>query len=164
MPMPLTKKTVGSLADLARLAGLSTSTVSRALAGNPAIRQETRERITALAREHGYRPNVVGRNLRTGKTQAIAVILPLGHEIGQPVSDPFFITLLGHLADALTARGYDLLLSRVIPSDSDWLANMTDSGRVDGVLIIGQSDQIETIEEVAQRYPPMVIWGATWNA
>ena len=162
MPMPLTKKTVGSLADLARLAGLSTSTVSRALAGNPAIRQETRERITALAREHGYRPNVVGRNLRTGKTQAIAVILPLGHEIGQPVSDPFFITLLGHLADALTARGYDLLLSRVIPSDSDWLANMTDSGRVDGVLIIGQSDQIETIEAVARRYPPLVIWGASF--
>ncbi len=155
-------KVVGSLADLARLSGLSTSTVSRALAGNPAIKQETRERIAALAREHGYRPNVVGRNLRTGKTQAVAVILPLGHEIGQPVSDPFFITLLGHLADALTSRGYDLLLSRVIPSDDDWLARMTDSGRVDGVLVIGQSDQIETIEATARRYDPLVIWGAAF--
>jgi DNA-binding LacI/PurR family transcriptional regulator len=160
--MKTLSKTVGSLADLARLAGLSTSTVSRALAGNPAIRQETRERVAALAREHGYRPNVVGRNLRTGRTHAIAVILPLGHEIGQPVSDPFFITLLGHLADALATRGYDLLLSRVIPSNEDWLANMTDSGRVDGVLIIGQSDQIETIEAVARRYAPLVIWGAAF--
>lgn len=154
------RKPIGTIADLAALAGLATSTVSRALAGNPAIRQETRDRVVALAREHGYHPNAVGRNLRTGRTHAIAVILPLGHEIGQPVSDPFFITLLGHLADALTARGYDLLLSRVIPSDGDWLSRMTDSGRVDGVLVIGQSDQIETIERVARRYDPLVIWGA----
>lgn len=160
--MDSSHKVVGSLADLARLSGLSTSTVSRALAGNPAIKKETRDRITALAREHGYRPNVVGRNLRTGKTHAVAVILPLGHEVGQPVSDPFFITLLGHLADALTSRGYDLLLSRVIPSDDDWLARMTESGRVDGVLVIGQSDQIETIEAAARRYDPLVIWGAAF--
>lgn len=160
----MTQKTtrIGSLADLAKLAGLSTSTVSRALAGSPLIRQATRDRIAALAREHGYRPNAIGRNLRTGKTQAVAVILPLGHEIGQPVSDPFFITLLGHLADALTRHGYDLLLSRVIPSDDDWLACMTDSGRVDGVLVIGQSDQIETIEAVAARYLPLVVWGAAF--
>lgn len=161
-PMESSQKVIGTLADLARVAGLSTSTVSRALAGNPAIRQETRDRVTALAREHGYRPNVIGRNLRTGKTHAVAVILPLGHEVGQPVSDPFFITLLGHLADALTSKGYDLLLSRVIPSDDDWLGRMTDSGRVDGVLVIGQSDQLETIETMARRYEPLVIWGAAY--
>lgn len=161
--MSETGKAVATIADLARLAGLATSTVSRALAGNPAIRQETRDRVVALAREHGFRPNVIGRHLRTGRTQAVGVMLPLGHEVGQPVSDPFFITLLGHLADALSARGYDLLLSRVIPSDDDWLARMTDSGRVDGVLVIGQSDQIETIETVARRYAPLVVWGAAFD-
>lgn len=160
--MSETPKPVATIADLAALAGLATSTVSRALAGNPVIRQETRDRVVALARAHNYHPSALGRNLRTGRTQAIAVILPLGHEVGQPVSDPFFITLLAHLADALTARGYDLLLSRVIPTDSDWLSRMTDSGRVDGVLIIGQSDQIETIEKVASRYAPLVVWGAAF--
>ncbi|MDQ1155524.1 LacI family DNA-binding transcriptional regulator [Brevundimonas sp. SORGH_AS_0993] len=153
-------KSAPTLADLARLSGLSTSTVSRALADNPAIREETREKIKALAREHGYRPNIVGRSLRTGRTQAIGVVLPLGHEVGQPVSDPFFITLLGHLADALTARGYDLLLSRIIPSNADWLRDMTETGRVDGVLVIGQSDQVEAIEAMAKRYAPLVVWGA----
>lgn len=156
-------KSVSTLADIARLAGLSTSTVSRALANNPAIKQDTRDRVAALAREHGYRPNAVGRNLRTGRTQAVGVVLPLGHEVGQPVSDPFFITLLGHLADALTARGYDLLLQRVIPSGDDWLANLTDSGRVDGVLVIGQSDQIEVIDAVARRFSPLVVWGAVFS-
>lgn len=153
-------KHVATLADLARIAGLSPSTVSRALAGNPVIKAETRERVAALAEAHGFRLNPSGRTLRTGRTNAVAVVLPLGHEVGQPVSDPFFITLLGHLADALTARGYDLLLSRVLPKDDDWLARIAERRRVDGVLVIGQSDQIETIEAVAARYKPLVIWGA----
>lgn len=158
--MARSTKTVANLTELAKLAGLSTSTVSRALAGNPVIRKETRERVAALALEHGFRLNVVGRTLRTGKTHAVAVVLPLGHEVGQPVSDPFFITLLGHLADALAARGYDLLLSRVIPRGSGWLNDITRSGRVDGVLVIGQSNQIKVIEDVAERYASLVVWGA----
>lgn len=153
-------KPIATLAGLARLAGLSTSTVSRALAGNPVIKPATRERVAALALQHGYRPNVVGRNLRTGRSHAVGVVLPLGHEVGQPVSDPFFITLLGHLADALTARGYDLLLSRVIPRGKNWLSDIAECGRVDGVIVIGQSDQMDVIESVARRYLPIVVWGA----
>jgi DNA-binding LacI/PurR family transcriptional regulator len=68
--------------------------------------------------------------------------------------------MLGHLADALTERGHDLLLSRVIPKDPHWLSRVVDSGRVDGVILIGQSDQIEVIEKVAERYLPLVAWGA----
>lgn len=154
------KAPIGSLAELARLAGVSVSTVSRALAGNPAIRAETRERIGALAREHGFRINQAARNLRLGRTGAIGVVLPLGHETGQHLSDPFFMSLLGPLADALTARGRDLLLSRVIPEADDWLDAIVDSGRVDGVILIGQSDQIDVIERVAARFRPLVVWGA----
>ncbi len=151
---------VGSLADLAKLAGVSPSTVSRALAGNTLISAATRERLVRLAREHGFQPNPMARGLRLGRTQAIAVVLPLGHETGQPLSDPFFITLLGHLADTLTQRGYDLLLSKVIPADGDWLDALADSGRVDGVIVVGQSDQIAVLDRIAARYPPLVVWGA----
>lgn len=152
---------VSKLAELARLAGVSTSTVSRALAGNPLIGKATRERIAALASEHGFRLNQTARNLKLGRTQAIGVVLPLGHETDQHLSDPFFISLLGPLADALTERGHDLLLSRVIPTDANWLDAIVDSGRVDGVILIGQSDQIDTIERVARRYRPLVAWGAS---
>ncbi len=151
---------IGSLADLAKLAGVSPSTVSRALAGNTLISAATRERLVRLAREHGFQPNPMARGLRLGRTQAIAVVLPLGHETGQPLSDPFFITLLGHLADALSERGYDLLLSRVIPADDHWLDTLADSGRVDGVVVVGQSDQTAVLDRVAARYPPLVVWGA----
>ena len=156
----LREKPVTSLAELAKLAGVSTSTVSRALSGNSLIGDATRSRIMALAQEHGFRLNQTARNLRLKRTQAIAVVLPLGHETDQHLSDPFFMSLLGPLADALTEREHDLLLSRVIPTDDRWLNSIADSGRVDGVIVIGQSDQIDVIERVAGRYRPMVVWGA----
>jgi DNA-binding LacI/PurR family transcriptional regulator len=151
---------VRNITDLARLAGVSPGTVSRALADSQLIARKTRERIQAIAREHDFRPNVMARNLRIKRAGAIGVLIPLGHETGQHISDPFFITMLGHLADALTERGHDLLLSRVIPKDPHWLNRVVDSGRVDGVILIGQSDQIEVIEKVAARYLPLVAWGA----
>lgn len=149
-----------NLAQLARIAGVSVSTVSRSLSGNPAIAQATRERIQALAQEHGFQINRAARNLRLGRTGAIGVVLPLGHETQQHLSDPFFMSLIGPLADALADRGYDLLLSRVIPTNDQWLDRIVDGGGIDGVLLIGQSDQVDTIERVAARYAPMVIWGA----
>jgi DNA-binding LacI/PurR family transcriptional regulator len=151
---------VKNITDLAKLAGVSPGTVSRALADSHLIAKKTRERIQALAQEHDFRPNVMARNLRIKRTGAIGVLIPLGHETGQHISDPFFITILGHLADALTERGYDLLLSRVIPKNPDWLSHVVNSGRVDGVILIGQSDQLEVIDKVASRYLPLVAWGA----
>ncbi len=151
---------VRNISDLARLAGVSPATVSRALADSSLIAKKTRERIQAIAREHGFRPNIMARNLRIKRAGAIGVLIPLGHETAQHISDPFFMTLLGHLADALTDRGHDLLLSRVIPANPDWLIDVVDSGRVDGVILIGQSDQSEVIDRVAQRYLPLVAWGA----
>lgn len=148
------------LADLAVLAGVSTATVSRALAGHSSVNTRTRDRIRALAVEHDVRPNQLARNLRLKSTGAIGLVLPLGHAKTQHLTDPFFLTLLGFLADLLVERGYDILLSRVIPDADDWLERVVDSGRIDGLLLVGQSDQFAVIERVAQRYRPLVVWGA----
>ena len=151
---------IKNIAELARMAGVSPGTVSRALAGMPLVNKNTREKIQAIADEHGFRPNQMARRLRTQRTGVIGVVVPLGHEQRQHLSDPFFMTMLGHLADALTESGYDLMLSRVIPDANDWLERIVDSGMLDGVLLIGQSDQAEAIERVAARYRPLVAWGS----
>lgn len=151
---------IRNIAELARMAGVSAGTVSRALADKSLVNKETRERIQALAREHGFRPNQMARRLRTQKTGVIGVVIPLGHERRQHISDPFFMNLFGYLADELTESGHDLMLSRVIPGDDDWLDRIVDSGMLDGALVIGQSDQTEAIERVAQHYRPLVIWGS----
>lgn len=149
-----------TISDLAKLAGVHPGTVSRALADNPLVNAETRARIQALAAEYDFRLNQMASRLRTQKTNVIGVVVPLGHERRQHVSDPFFMAILGHLADELTEAGYDIMLSRVIPDASDWLERIVDSGMLDGVMLIGQSDQFEAIERVAQRYRPLVVWGS----
>lgn len=151
---------IRNIAELARLAGVSAGTVSRALAGKDLVNKETRERIQAMAREHGFRPNQMARRLRTQKTGVIGVVIPLGHERRQHISDPFFMTLFGYLADELTESGHDLMLSRVIPGDDEWLDRIVDSGMLDGALVIGQSNQTDVIERVARQYRPLVIWGS----
>lgn len=151
---------VRTLADLAKIAGVSSGTASRALAGNSLVNTKTREKIEAIAREHGFRPNQMASKLRRQKTGVIGVAIPLGHDVRQQISDTFFMTLLGYLADELTEKGYDLMLRRVIPAqDEDWLDRFIGSGMVDGVIVIGQSDQFERIEDVADGYLPMVVWG-----
>lgn len=151
---------VRTITDLARLAGVSPGTVSRALAGKSLVNTQTREKIEALAREHGFRPNQMASGLRRQKTGVIGVVIPLGHDTRQQISDSFFMTLLGFLADELTTHGYDLMLRRVVPeADADWLDRFIGSGMIDGVIVIGQSDQFERIEEVADGYRAMVVWG-----
>ena len=151
---------VRSIADLARLAGVSVSTVSRALTGKGTLNQFTRDRIRALADAHGFRLNVAAQNLRLGRTGAIGVLLPLGHAQGQALSDPFLSTMVGHLADALTEHGYDLLLSRVMPRGETWLDDFVRSGRTDGIIMIGQSDQHAVLNRAAANTRAMVVWGA----
>ncbi|MBO9519339.1 MAG: LacI family DNA-binding transcriptional regulator [Porphyrobacter sp.] len=150
---------VRTIYDLARVAGVSAATVSRSLAGKEVVNNKTADRIRKLAEEHGFRPSSVARNLRTRRRGAIGVIIPLGHERGQHISDPFFMTLIGHLADELTERGFDLVLSRVIPDRGNWLQKMIDADRVDGFIIIGQSDQSPVLDKVAETYLPIVAWG-----
>ena len=150
---------IRNIGELAKLAGVSAGTVSRALANKSLVNAETRDRIQALARQYGFRPNQMASKLRTQRTGVICVVVPLGHERSQHISDPFFMTLLGHLADGLTENGYDLMLSRVLPDDPDWLERVVDSGMFEGVLLMGQSDQFDAIERVAARYRPLVVWG-----
>ena len=151
---------VRTITDLAKIAGVSPGTVSRALSGNSLVNTKTREKIEAIARDHSFRPNQMASKLRRQKTGVIGVAIPLGHDERQRISDAFFMTLLGHLADQLTEKGYDIMLRRVIPSqDEDWLDRFIGSGMIDGVIVVGQSDQFERIEDVADGYLPMVVWG-----
>jgi DNA-binding LacI/PurR family transcriptional regulator len=149
------------MADIARMAGVSTATVSRALAGNPIIPQALRERISAIASAQGYVINQQARGLRLQRTQTIGVVIPLGHESGQLITDPFFQEMVGRLADEITLRGFEVLLSKVAAPTPGWLDRMVQSHRSDGLLVIGQSDQHDALNAVADLYRPLVVWGGS---
>jgi len=147
------------MADIAKMAGVSTSTVSRALADNPLIPLPLRERIVALARAEGYVVNQQARGLRLQRTNTINVVIPLGHDKDQLISDPFFLEMVGRLADEITLRGYEVLLTKVGAPTPGWLERIIQSNRSDGLLVIGQSDQHQALNAVADSYGPLVVWG-----
>ena len=147
------------MSDIARIAGVHTSTVSRALAGSPLVEKGVRERILKIARNHGYKINWTARSLRLRRTQNISVAIPLGHEVTQTLTDPFFVQMLGHLADEITQRGYGLVLQKVLPPMADWLPELVASNRSDGIIVIGQSTEHKALELVAEDYLPLVVWG-----
>jgi DNA-binding LacI/PurR family transcriptional regulator len=146
------------MADIARLAGVSASTVSRALSGNPAIALATRERITELARSLNYQVNAGAANLRKRTNTTIGVVL-LNDDM-QAMSDPFILKLLGHIADELDQRGMALLLRRAAPHDPSSLAAMVDTGQAGGLIVIGQNSQNQDLNALFARGIPMVVWGA----
>ncbi len=147
------------MSDIARLAGVSASTVSRALAGSPLVAAAKREQIHRLARERGYVINTTARNLRLQRTQTVSVVIPLGHETSQPLTDPFFMEMIGHLADIITQRGYGMFLQKVVPPMDDWLPLLIASHKSDGIIVIGQSTEHQALEAAAAVYKPMVVWG-----
>ncbi|OCW59572.1 LacI family DNA-binding transcriptional regulator [Hoeflea olei] len=93
-----------NLKDIAQRAGVSTSTVSRALSGSSLIAEATVDRIRALADEFGYRPNVRARNFRTQKTMAVLIVV-------RDIGNPFYLEVFKGVERVARQAGYSVLMA-----------------------------------------------------
>jgi LacI family repressor for deo operon, udp, cdd, tsx, nupC, and nupG len=119
------------IADVARLARVSTATVSRTLATPDVVSPATRERVIAAVRRTGYTPHVAARSLRARRTMMVLVVVP-------EIANPFFAEVLHGIDDTLARAGYGLLIGNLANSATKEAryVDVVFAGQVDGVLLL----------------------------
>lgn len=153
MPKPI------NMTELARLAEVDISTVSRALNDSPLVKPATRERIQRIAKETGYVVNATASNLRRQSSGALGMVIPLAPGTEQTMSDPFFLEMVGAVSQAAAERDYDLVVS--VPKSATQISEkrLLQTGRADGLIVIGQADRIDRLNELAASQTRFVVWG-----
>ncbi|HLR48737.1 MAG TPA: LacI family DNA-binding transcriptional regulator [Corynebacterium sp.] len=141
-----------TLRDIARACGVSVSTVSRALANNPAIAEKTRAAIQAAAKELDYRPNAQARALKNSRTDAIGVVVP-------SLINPFFSAMTAAIEDEANKAGY----ATIITSSGESTPKITEAvealraRQVDGIIAVPHAESVDMLELVARSTPLLFI-------
>lgn len=149
-----------NMADIAREAGVSISTVSRALNNSDKINDETKIRIRSLANAHNYFKKSDTASAHGAPSRVISLVLPppVGQE--SKISEPFYLDLIGGIGDALRQSGYDFLISHSAPTDYASLLTLVESGASEGIIFLGQSALHAQYNRLAETGAPFVVWGA----
>ncbi|MEL6361764.1 MAG: LacI family DNA-binding transcriptional regulator [Pseudomonadota bacterium] len=148
------------LEDIAERAGVSISTVSRALNDSPAVKRRTKQEIWRIAREHDYDFRQSMPTGPAGAQASIAIVVPAPQARKSHVADPFFFELLAGIAEAARDRSADLLISYLSPRTADDLEFALTTSRATGVIFIGQSSLHNAFNALAKSDKRFVVWGA----
>lgn len=154
-----TQQPVKTIADIARLAGVSKSTVSRALSDSSLISEKTKAHIRAIAEANDFAIHQGARSLSLQKTQTIAVMIPIDPRIGRFITDPFNIELLGAVANALAEHDQDLLVAQVRRDDRRTVGRYLNSKRADGMIMFACDIRPEEISRLIRQQSPFIVWG-----
>ncbi|GGO63976.1 LacI family DNA-binding transcriptional regulator [Bowmanella pacifica] len=148
--------------DIAHLAGVSQSTVSRALRNSPLVNLETREKVQAIAKELNYKVDKNASSLRQKSSRTLALLLFEDPTADDSMINPFFLSMLGSITRATAQEGYDLLVSFQQLSD-DWHADYEDTNKADGIILLGYGDYMDyqdKLTKLEQQQTHFVLWGA----
>jgi LacI family transcriptional regulator len=145
---------------VAEAAGVSVSTVSRALNGYSDVKPETRARIAAAAEELGYRPSYAAAMLRRNLTQTVTFM------VSKPWTkfvDPYFLGILDGLELALSAQGYDLqvVLARDYEAELGVIRRVVERNRSDALIFARTRPEDERIDWLEARRFPFLTVGQT---
>jgi len=136
---------VVSIKDIAKEAGVSISTVSYALNGNPKVTAETSSRILAIAKELNYVPNAAARNLKKRETKLIGAFLT-------DYFGAFYGDLLQGMKEVLNKNGYDLIVCSGTPSH-----RLLPEKMIDGAIVLDSFFQNEELLKYAERGHKLVV-------
>jgi LacI family transcriptional regulator, repressor for deo operon, udp, cdd, tsx, nupC, and nupG len=139
---------MASIKDVAKLANVSTATVSRVLRNAGNVTEETKRRVLEAIEALNYQPNVLGRYLRRMETETVLVIVP-------DITNPFFSKVLRGIEAVALERGYQVLLGDTqndVQLEEQYL-NVLPQKQVDGMIFLTARTRKELMEEMSRQFP-----------
>ncbi len=145
------------IVDVARAAGVSTATVSRALSNPELLADDTRRAVFEAIRSTGYRVNLAARNLRTQRTRAILILVP-------NLGNPFFGEILAGISETLAESDYSALIADSAQQRmKGQLAESLRDANVDGIISLdGGLTEGEIAEIEAGPMPRSLVFACEW--
>lgn len=148
-----------TIKEVAKLAGVSPSTVSRVLTDHPKISQATKDKVWKVMKELDYHPNVTARKLATNATKTIGLVLP--SDVKLLAENPFFIQVLTGITSYAQSKGYYILLTNAETPEGeiDALNHLFRSNLIDGVIMTVVRDEDPCVEYLKTNNHPYAVIG-----
>jgi len=141
-----------TISDVAKLAGVSTATVSHTINNTRYVSSETKDKVFAAIAQLGYTPDASARSFRTGKKKTIGFIVP-------DISNKFFATMIESVENYLSGKGYHLIVANTkedIEREENNIRLLT-AGLVDGLLLASTIDDFEQLDALLPPGFPVVL-------
>ena len=152
-----------TIKDVAKKAGVATSTVSRTIQDSPSISEKTKQNVRRVMKEIGYRPNLTARGLVNQATQTIGVILPVSQ--GQGFQNTFFLSMIRGISKACNEKKYMVSLASGTTEAEllESIQTMAEGGRVDGFIVLYSKKDDPIIDYLHQEKVPYAMIGKPYK-
>lgn len=142
--------TVATMKDVAKKAGVSTATVSRALMNPEKVSAATRSKVEQAAIAVGYSAHATGRNARRSESRTILALVP-------DICDPFFSEIIRGIEVIAAGHGYLVLIGDCAHQNQKSFLNLILTRQIEGMLLLGSQVPFDTSMEDPRNLPPMVM-------
>ncbi len=147
-----------TIKDIAKMLGISASTVSRALKDHPDISTETKEKVKGLAKKLNYKPNAIALSLQSNRSRIIGIIVP-------QIVHHFFSTVISGIEEYAAKKAYNIIITQSNESSEKEIDNCRTllSGRVDGMIVSRTKDteDFSHFRNVLKTGTPIVFFDRT---
>ncbi len=163
MGVPIRPARRATLDEVARLARVSPSTVSRVVRGSAQVSEELESAVREAIRVTGYVPNLAARQLVTSRSDAVGVVIP--EDQWRVFRDPFFANMVEGVATQLASTRYRfILVMGRSAEDPEWLLHYVGGGHIDGVMLIAPERQHVLGDAITSVGVPVVYMGKPFQA
>jgi LacI family transcriptional regulator len=147
-----------NLEEIAKISGVSRSTVSRVINNEPNVRERTRHKVMEVVRQLNYHPNAAARSLAAGRTRVLGLVIPMG--VSALFTDPYFPILIQGISSTCNANDHSVMLWLAEPEyERRTIRQIMHSGLVDGVIVSSMLADDPLVQALSEGQLPFVLVG-----